>query len=221
MEDAQRELESKALAIPEKAQIIVVATKTDMERADTFIKDVKSIVKEIDDTFAPLAKSAFDHHRKITGKWNELKAPLEYAVKSVTNKVRAYITEEKRKAEAEEARLRAIARQEEEERRLREAEALEKEGRQEEAAAVIEEPMTIVTPTVKPDMPKYDARTYKDPIPKAKIDPKRMGDFLKWVAASPDRWELVEVVEGKLNQKAKSLRKEIVNVIPGAIYYEC
>ena len=214
-----KELESKALAIPEKAQIIVVASKADMERADTFVKDIKAIVKEIDDTFGPLAKKAFEAHRAITTKCAEMKKPLQEAIDKVVGKVRSYIQEEQRRAAEEEARLREVARVQEEERRIAEAEDLEKENRHEEAAAVIEEPMHIVTPTVKPDVPKYDARTYKDPIPKASVYDK--GKFLAWVAASPDRYDMVDVNERKLNDKAKSLRAAIEKAIPGTKYFEC
>jgi ElaB/YqjD/DUF883 family membrane-anchored ribosome-binding protein len=211
-----KELESKALAIPERALQIVVACKDDMEKADRFNQDVKAMIKEVDDVFKPMAQKAHEAHKAVTTKWAEIKKPLEEATTAVTQKVRAYIAEEKRKAEAEEARLREIARQQEEERRLAEAEALEKEGRQEEAAAVIEEPMNIITPTVKADVPKYDARTYRDPVVKARVTD--MFKFITWCAASPDRIEYLTVNESVLNRKAKSMGKALN--IPGVVAYE-
>lgn len=209
-------LEEQSLAIPTQAQSIVVASSADMERADKFNQDVKAMVKQVDDVFKPLADKASQAHRAITGKWNEIKKPLVEAQEIITRKVRAYIQEEKRKAEEEEARLREEARKLEEERRLAEAVELEKEGRKEEAQAVIEEPMQIVTPTVKADVPKYDARTYRPPIKKVKI--VNMGKFLQWVVQSSDRYEYVTVNERPLNAKAKSLG-DAFNV-PGTEIYE-
>lgn len=214
----QVELESKALAIPTQAQSIIVASSADMEKADKFNQDVKAMVKQVDDVFKPLADKAFQAHRAITSKWNEIKKPLIEAQEIITRKVRTYIQEEKRKAKEEEARLREPARKLEEERRLAEALELEAEGRKEEAQAVIDEPMDIPMPTVEPDVPKYDARTYRPPTPKARIINK--GKFLQWVVASPDRYAYVIIDERALNAKAKSLGKDIVNSMPGTEYFE-
>lgn len=197
---------------------IAVINAESMELAKRRVVSDEEAMERIHDRLDESKKRA----RQVWQDWNdlinELVEPFEKDKEVHVSAVRAYIAEEKRKAEAEESRLREIARQQEEERRLAEAEALEKEGRPEEAAAVIEEPMTIVTPTVKRDVPKYDARTYKDPIPKASVIDK--GKFLAWVAASPDRFDLVDVNERKLNDKAKSLRGKIEQVIPGTKYRE-
>lgn len=220
--EGTQELESKALVIPTQAQSIVVASSADMEMADRFNQSVKAMVKEVDAVFEPLAKKAFESHRAITGKWNEIKKPLNEAIENVTRKVRGYIAEENRKKEAEEARLREVARKQEEERRLAEALELEKEGRKEEAAAIIEEPMTIVTPTVRVDVPKYDARQYRPPTPKARIkEPYANSMFLliQWVAnGRPDCQDYLLPNEKVLNAKAKSMGKAMN--IPGVSYYE-
>jgi len=214
--DDQKELENKALTIPTQAQCIVVASSADMEAAERFHKDVKAMIKQIDDVFKPMADKAFQSHRAITGKWAEIKKPLTNAMDIVTGKVRAYIQEEKRKAEAVEARLREESRRLEEERMLAEAAELEKEGRHEEAEEVIAAPIQVITPTVRPDVPKYDARTFRPPTPKARVINK--AKFIAWVAASPDRLDMVDANERALNAKAKSMGKSLN--IPGVEYYE-
>lgn len=158
--------------------------------------------------------------RQVWQDWNdlinELCEPFEKDKDIHVKKIRDYIAEEKRKALEEESRLREIARKQEEERILAEAAELEKEGRTAEADEIMAAPIQVVTPVVKADVPRYDARTYRDPIPKARVINK--AKFVAWVAASPDRLDMVIENERALNAKAKSLGR-ILN-IPGVEYYE-
>lgn len=218
MDDTQQAIEQKALAITTHAQSIVVASSDDMQKADIFNKGVRAMIKEVDDVFSPMAYKAFQAHREITRRWKEIKQPLEDAMSAVTNKVRAYIQEEQRKAKEEERRLREEARKLEEERRLAEMVELEKEGRHEEAEEILTEPITFVAPTVQADIPKYDARQYRKPTPKARVID--IGKFLAWVVQSKDRYSFVIVNDKELNLKAKSLGKTIAQTIPGTEYFE-
>ena len=213
-------IESKALAIPEQAKLITVTDNESMERANTFKLDIKAMIKEIDEWFKPLADKAFQSHRAITGKWNETKAPLKAADDHVTNQVKFYLAEVRRKQEAEEARLREIARKEEEERRLAEAEALEKEGRPEEAEEILSEPITYVAPApVKMETPRVDNRMYRTQI---KV---RVKDRMVFLAKVPPDVLLVclneaawTTIESGLSRKAKALGRAFN--MPGCEVYE-
>ena len=201
-----QEIESKALAIPEQAKLITVTDNESMERANTFKLDIKAMMKEVDDFFKPMADKAFAAHRAITGKWNETKAPLKAADDHVTNQVKLYLAEVRRAQEAEEARLREIARKEEEERRLAEAEALEKEGRPEEAEEILSEPITYVAPVVHIETPKVDNRMYRTQL---KV---RVKDRIAFLAKCPPDVLLMclneaawSTIESGLSRKAKAL----------------
>src|SRR5574343_1373820 len=154
------EIESKALAIPEKAHLIVVSDNDSMTLADNTVESIGALIKEIDGTFKPIADKAFQTHRSITAKWKEVKAPLEDAKIYLVNQVKAYQRKDREEAEAEQQRLAEIARKQEEERRLAEALEAEKEGHVEEAQAIIEEEVFVPTPVVRPDVPKGDGRRY-------------------------------------------------------------
>lgn len=158
--------------------------------------------------------------RQVWQDWNdlinELCDPFEKDKAHHVAEVRRFTQEEKRKAEAEEARLREEARKLEEERILAEAAELEQEGRHEEAEEVIAAPIQVVAPIVRADVPKFDARTFRPPTGKARVTNKAA--FIVWVAASPDRFDLVIENERALNAKAKSLGKSLS--IPGVEYYE-
>lgn len=203
-----QEIESKALAIPEQAKLIAVTDNASMERANTFKLDIKAMMKEVDDWFKPIADKAFQAHRAITGKWNETKAPLKAADDHLTNQVKLYLAECRRIQEAEEARLREIARKEEEERRLAEAEALEKEGRPEEAEEILSQPVTYVAPVVRVETPKVDNRMYRTQI---KV---RVKDRMTFLAKCPPDVLLMclneaawATIESGLSRKAKALGK--------------
>lgn len=203
-----QEIESKALAIPEQAKLIAVTDNASMERANQFKLDIKAMMKEVDDWFKPIADKAFQAHRAITGKWNETKAPLKAADDHLTNQVKLYLAECRRIQEAEEARLREIARKEEEERRLAEAEALEHEGRQEEAEEILSQPVTYVAPVVRVETPKVDNRMYRTQI---KVRVKDRMTFLRNVRPETLLECLNEAawtaIESGMSRKAKALGK--------------
>jgi hypothetical protein len=206
MDNTAEVIETKALAIPDQAQAIVVSDNDSMERANNFKIDIKAMIKEVDDWFKPLADKAFQSHRAITGKWNETKKPLQDADAYLTGQVKNYLAEVKRRQEEEERRLREIARKDEEERRLAEAEELEREGRKEEAEAILEEPITFVAPTFQVEMPRVDGRLYRTTT---KVKVKNRLQFLKGVPAevlleciNESAWG---TIENALARKAKAL----------------
>lgn len=211
-------IESKALALPEQAKLITVTDNESMERANTFKLNIKAMIKEIDEWFKPLADKAFQSHRAITGKWNETKAPLKAADDHVTNQVKLYLAEVRRKQEAEEARLREIARKEEEERRLAEAAELEAEGRADEADETLEAPVTYVAPVVRIETPKVDNRMYRTQL---KVRVKDRMAFLKGCPANTLLECLNEAawstIESGLSRKAKALGRAF-NMVGAEVY---
>lgn len=209
------EMESQALALPERAKLITVIDNNTMEQANNFKLEIKAMIKEIDKWFDPIASKAFQAHRAITGKWKETKAPLEQADAHVTQQVKLYLAEVRRKQQEEEARLREIARKEEEERRLQEAAELEKEGRIEEANEILEEPINVVVPSAKIKTPKVDNRMYRT-VKKGRVVNMRL--FLPYIASRPELYDLITVNEGNLNRKVEALDSAFN--MPGVEVYE-
>jgi hypothetical protein len=209
------EIESKALALPEKARLIVVDSNEGMTMADNTVKDLDAMLKEIDGTFKPIADKAFQAHRAVTGKWKEIKQPLEDAKLYLVNQVKTYQRKIKEAAEAEARRLAEKARQDEEERLLLEAEQAEKEGNHEEAEAILEAPVYVAPVIIKPDIPKVDNRKYAIKW-KARVVDKMA--VIKFVAANPMFADLLSINESVANQKARSMGKEMK--IPGLVSVE-
>jgi len=211
------EVERKVLAIPEKAKLIIVSDNDSMLIADNTKDAIKELIKEVDACFGPLAQAAFQSHRKITLKWNEVKNPLLEADKYLTGQVKGYLRKCEEIRLAEERRLAEIARKAEEERRLAEAEAAEKEGNHEEAEAIIQEPIYVPPPVVENTAPKADGRKYRT-LPRARVIDKMK--VIKTVAMNPALQDLIEINISVANQKAKSLGKALDTTIPGLQYYE-
>jgi hypothetical protein len=210
------EVETKALAIPEKARLVVVTDNDSMAIADNTKGLIKDMIKEIDATFKPMADKAFQAHRAITGKWKEVVQPLKDADEYLTGQVKGYLRKVEEERQAEERRLAEIARKEAEERRLAEALQAEQEGNTEEAQAIIEEEVFIPTPVVKIETPKVDGRRYATK-PRARVTNKMA--LIRFIAGNPALADLLDVNQSVINNKAKAMGKEINN-IPGLEYYE-
>jgi len=210
------EIETKVMAIPEQAHLIVVSDNDSMTMADNTKSAIKEMLKEIDGVFKSMSDKAFQAHRAITGKWKEVRAPLEEADAYLTKQVKTYLRKLEDIRLEEERRLREVARKQEEERRLADALEAEKEGNVEEAQAILEEEMFVPPPVVKVDVPKVDNRKYRT-IPRARcIDKMKL---IRFVAQNPALADLLDYNSSVGNNKAKSMGKEINN-IPGLSYYE-
>jgi len=206
VEQKDTEIEKKALQIVDIKSTIQVVDNDSMSLADDLKKKCRDVIKMIDDEYQPIAKSAFDHHRNVTARWNAKKKPYQEFEVALTQQVKLYLAEVRRAQEAEEARLREKARKEEEERRLAEAEALEKEGRPEEAEEILSEPITYVAPVVHIETPKVDNRMYRTQI---KV---RVKDRMVFLAKCPPDVLLMclneaawTTIESGLSRKAKAL----------------
>ncbi|HPD58330.1 MAG TPA: hypothetical protein PKW17_13890 [Smithellaceae bacterium] len=151
--DAIKEVTERALTVPEKAKAIIIRSNDDFVRAGEILTVIKSLRKEIDATFDPIIKKAFEAHKEAVAQKKKVDAPLVEAEGIVKPRMAAWNAEQERIRREEEERLREIARKEEEERRLKEAIAAEKSGNKEEAEAILEtpiEPPPVVIPKTTP-----------------------------------------------------------------------
>lgn len=128
--------------------------------ADNRVAQADLALKAIEEKLGPAKQKAHELHKKLSDLMNEMAAPWKADRTYFVAEMKRFQREEKEKAEAEERRLREIARKELEERQLQDAVEAEVNGDLEEAQAIIEEEMFVPTPIVKPDVPKVDNRKY-------------------------------------------------------------
>ncbi len=140
--------------------INVISFET-MELANYRLECDNSAMKKIHDRLDDNKKRA----RQVWQDWNdlinELCEPFEKDKAYHQAQVKTYLRKVEEIRQAEEKRLRDIAQKQEEERRLAEAEEAEKRGDHEEAQAIIEEPIVVVTPVVKIETPKVNMGQYR------------------------------------------------------------
>lgn len=160
MSEGVTNIETQALALPEQAKLVTIVDYDTMESANQLVKLITATIKGIDATFKPMAVKADEAHKEVVAKWNGFKVPLVNARESLVSMGKAFMRKAEEEAEAERRRLAKIAREEEEERRLADALEAEREGKVEEAKAILEEPVFVPVPVVKADIPKVDNRTY-------------------------------------------------------------
>jgi hypothetical protein len=232
--DPEGEIQSKALAIPDQARLIKVVDPATMEQADKMKSVIQSMRKDVDAFFKPMAEKAFATHRAITGKWGEVKKPLDEADAYITGEVKTFQRVERDRIDTAQRALEAYARKQAEEALIREAEAAEKAGFHEEATAIIEEPIEVQVPIVKSEAPKVDQRKYRT-VWKARVTDK--GSFMQFVAqmllkaqaletqgkkaeaaAYADYINALDINQSWLNQKARALEKNFS--MPGCSAYE-
>jgi hypothetical protein len=149
------ELQDKALAMPDQAKSIVVNNQSSYEAAGAFLKNIKALRFEIQNTFKPIISKAHATWKEAIAQQKQVEEPLIDAENVIKPKIGTYLDEQEAKRREEEARLLKEAKEREEASRLKEAEELEKAGEHEAAEAVISQPVDP-TPVVLPKSQKVD-----------------------------------------------------------------
>jgi hypothetical protein len=133
-----KEIDSKAVSAAEEARGLSVATRPEYERAGAFLIALKDIEREIDATFDPVTKAAYEAHRAAIAARDKHREPIREAEKIIKEKMGGFQRIEEKRLREEEVRLRELAKQEEEQDRLKAAQVLIEDGRADEALALLE-----------------------------------------------------------------------------------
>jgi len=188
-------LEQKKDDIVAKVTSIEIVDALTYERAVEYAKGIKAVGKDIELFCEEGIKSAHATWKTLLAARDEKLKPLQEAEKILKGKMIRFTEEEERKRKIEEARLREEMRKKDEELRLAQAAELEKEGRIEEAAQIIEEP--VYTPAVT--LPKVE-------------QPKGVSYRENWSAQVTDLKALCRaVVEGRVPEAAISPNMTVLN----------
>jgi hypothetical protein len=157
------ELEQKAFAFPVKAKEIIINTPEDYLGASTFFLSIKSLRKEIQETFGPLKIKAFEAHKAIVAEEKRHEQPLIEAEKIIKAIMEKWDRDQAEIARQKEIELQKKAREEEERRVLESALKAEQEGDKELAEEIIREEVYVPLVTIQKVTPKVSGivfRTY-------------------------------------------------------------
>ena len=141
---AEEALKQETSLLEIQAEGTLVTNDEEYQSAAEFGRAIKAKANEITAFFKPMKDAAHKAHKEVCEREKKMLEPLAKAEKLVKQAMGAYVTEQERKRkEAEEADRRAAAA--EAERKLADAISLEEQGREDEAAAAIEEAEVIDT----------------------------------------------------------------------------
>ena len=141
---AEETLKQETSILEIQAEGTLVTNDEEYQSAAEFGRAIKAKANEITAFFKPMKDAAHKAHKEVCEREKKMLEPLAKAEKLVKQAMGAYVTEQERKRkEAEEAARRAAAA--EAERKLADAISLEEQGREDEAAAAIEEAEVIDT----------------------------------------------------------------------------
>jgi hypothetical protein len=211
----QKEVETKALAMPDQARAIKVVDPATCEIAYGLMTTVKELRKEVDAAYDPTIDATNKAHKIAIAQKKIYETPLIDAEKILKHSIQAYKDEEERKRQEEERRIREILRKQDEERRLEEAAELEKSGDLDAAMEVLNDPTPAPVPIVESNVPKMDGRIFRKAWRARVISIQAL---VKAAAIDPSLLAYLEPNIPALNASARA-QKNLMR-IPGVESYE-
>lgn len=151
------ELEQQALTVADEARAIVVKDQISYDQAAEKLLGVRSLIKQIDETFDPDIKRWHEGHKAALATKKKVLGDLPVADATLVQMLGVWELEQKRIREENERREREAAQKREEEARLALALEAEKQGAtQETVEEIIDTPMPI---QVQPSRPTFQRAT--------------------------------------------------------------
>lgn len=200
----------QALTWPEKARALRILDALGYERAAAMLLEIKALRGQVNEAFDPIITDANRVHKTACGKKREAEQPLVDAELVLKSAMGDWHREQERHRVAEQRRLEEEARQREEARRLEEAAALEREahqtgdvGLQEEAEALISQPVQTMPVSVARTTPKVAGIVHRENW-SARVTSMRA--LIKFVAEHPEYDTVLTVNPAVLNGLARSLK---------------
>ena len=154
-----KEIENEVILKRSDALSLTVVSNETYSQAGELLVMHKGLKKRIEDYFKPLKESAHKAWKTICNRENEEIAKLEPAISHLNKQMTTWNIEQERIRKEKEEQLRREAEKAEEERRLADALQAEKEGKKEEAEAILSEPAYVPPPIVEKTIPKVAGQT--------------------------------------------------------------
>ena len=173
------EIKNESSNIVEVANSINITCQEDLESAAGFLKEIKSTQKKVKEYWEEPIKRAYEAHKALKAKENEMLEPLQNSEKIIKNKVADYNSYMEQLKREEEARIKA-----EQERQaleqLQEAERLRAEGNEVEAQIAEENAvaMSQVEVSVESGVGKVEGLSFRKDYEIEVVDPLKVPSYI-------------------------------------------
>lgn len=204
MENEIMELEQKAIAVDEQAKALVVKTQPQYDEANKFILTIKSLQKEIKDTFGPIITKAFQAHKEAKAQETRHLEPLLKAEAFIKDKMMVYLRQQEAIRAEQERKLQAEAEKKRQEA-LAKAEAARAEGKESKAEKYEEKAAQVVAPQLASTVDKGSAIVTK----RWSAEVTDLMALVKGVAAGQVPLACVEANMVALNGQARALKNSM------------
>lgn len=209
-----QEVEARAIALLERAQLMTIETAEDAQRVNAFLnEEVIPYLKSADEFCDPNIKRWHNGWKEALADKARATLSAEEAKKFSKQLLVAWTKREEARIADEEKKQREAAVKAEEEKRLKQAEQLTRQGKPEAADAVLSKPITVAPPVIqKTKLAGFSTRkVWKGRI----LDPKAL---VAHIAANPQFLNLIEIKQGELNRIANSFAGALQ--LPGVEMYQ-
>lgn len=155
------QLDTQATSALAFAESLGIDNMADYAAAGAKWKMLRSLAKEISDTFGPIKAKLHEAHKEAVAQESRHLLPVIAAQRTIKGKMAAYDAKQERIRREEEARLQRVAHRQAEEAALREAAAAEAAGDSEAAEAIMSEPVAA-PPVILPSSTPRTGVTFRE-----------------------------------------------------------
>lgn len=204
------EVESKALALPERARALRIIDTPSFQAAGAMLVDIKGLRAEIDAAFDPTISAAHNAHKVAVAAKKKVSAPLAEAEGILKGQMGAYQTEQERQRAEAQRRIDDEVKRLAEDARIKSAVSAEAAGLHDVAERIIDAPLIVNAPTVAP-VAKVEGVSFREVWHAEVTD---MVSLVRYCAANPMMIPLLLTVnQTALNQMVRTQKNELT--IPG------
>ena len=204
------QIEARTSDIIKEAQALTITNPEQYTKAAHFLKGVKTLGKEIKETFDGPIKAAHAAHKAIVAAKKKHEGPLLEAEGLVKGKISTWTDAESRRMEAEREAKAREGLDMEVARREAEVEALRSVGQNDEADFLESQPVTPPVVQVATETPKVDGVSSRD-LWSAEVTDLLM--LVRYVAEFPEFIHLLKPNQTAINSMARGQKERLM--IPG------
>lgn len=215
------QLSTQSTSLATKVKSITVVDMKTANQAAEYRTAGKAILKQIDDMFDPVIKSAHEQHKKAIALKKQFTDPINAnVITPVNSQLTAFERKREQERQAEQRRLQEEARKEQEQRALEEAQHLQAQGQHEAAEQVVQEAIEAPAPVVLVEKEKIEGVSMRSVWKWEIVDLAKIPHNLLVVSKNPANGLNQEISTTGIGALVRSLKKMAEQQIPGIRVWE-